>query len=176
MGSRYGIATVFTFPKSSAPSVRVHPLVLYGHRDAVLFASFCGKRGLVTMSSDGVLFFWRLCLNDGTMKELVDSDESRVIVPVGVELMSKHFSEREALNALFAHLPTKVLPLSEFPMPSLHCINSRRKWRITKVKSLTSAPSKMVCCGEGSVKRSDKQRLEIHKEDWGSWWYFEPRR
>lgn len=92
VGSRDGVATVFSLPEGTAPGIRIRPLVLYGHRDAVVFVRFCGKRGLVTMSSDGVLFCWRLRVNVVTMEELADADgKSRVIVPVEAKLMSKHF-------------------------------------------------------------------------------------
>ncbi|CDF41330.1 WD40-repeat containing protein [Chondrus crispus] len=92
VGSRDGVATVFTIPDHAAPGVRVRPLVLYGHREAVVFVRFCGKRGLVTMSSDGVLFCWRLRENSASVEEGSHADgQTRVVVPLGAKLMSKHF-------------------------------------------------------------------------------------
>jgi periodic tryptophan protein 2 len=84
---------------------------LYGHRDALSRVMFCGKRGLLTISRDGVLFCWRLRFNecqgeeqfavpgevgvgsddeDDVLEGDIGVDNSRV-VPVEAKLASRHF-------------------------------------------------------------------------------------
>lgn len=89
VGGREGVVNVFTL--GIGGGVRVSPLTLYGHRDAVVFVSFCGKRGLLTMSEDGVLFCWRLKVNDvGGETEKMEGRRN-IVVPMEAKLMSKHF-------------------------------------------------------------------------------------
>lgn len=65
VGSRDGLCRIFTLPCfPRVPGTRVRPVTLYGHREAMSRVIFCGKRGLITMSRDGVLFCWRLRFMD----------------------------------------------------------------------------------------------------------------
>lgn len=123
VGGREGIVNVFTL--GIGGGVRVNPLTLYGHRDAVVFVSFCGKRGLLTMSEDGVLFCWRLRIND-VRKETGEGEErGKVVVPVEAKLMSKHFVRQGGgkrakcaslhLGLLCVGMSNGVFALSELP-------------------------------------------------------------
>lgn len=60
VGGTNGVCYVFTVRYGQSPRGRIRPTVLYGHRDAVANVSFCGERGLLTLSRDGALFCWRL--------------------------------------------------------------------------------------------------------------------
>lgn len=109
VGGRDGICFVFTIRRREGAKGRVKPCVLYGHRDALTRVLFCGERGLLTISRDGVLFCWRLRFNerggDGVVVEGGDggsSDEDDVfegdvgvdntrVVPVEAKLASRHF-------------------------------------------------------------------------------------
>jgi periodic tryptophan protein 2 len=109
VGGRDGVTYVFTVRRREGARGRVKPCVLYGHRDALTRVLFCGRRGLLTISRDGVLFCWRLrfneragddefALNDGSESDDEDDvlegdvgvDNSRV-VPVEAKLSSRHF-------------------------------------------------------------------------------------
>lgn len=89
VGGRDGVIKIFTL--GIGGDVRVIPLTLYGHREAVVFVAFSGKRGLITMSEDGVLFCWRLRVNDVERGTEEGDDRKKAVVPVEAKLMSKHF-------------------------------------------------------------------------------------
>lgn len=117
VGGRDGITYVFTVRRREGSIGRVKPCVLYGHREAMTKVMFCGKRGLLTLSRDGVLFCWRLRFNEvGGDAELalVEADaggedsgeeqqeeqrgvegdagvDNRRVVPVEAKLSSRHF-------------------------------------------------------------------------------------
>lgn len=101
VGARDGVTTVYALLEGVPRHYLIKPLVLYGHRDAVVFVRFCGKRGLVTMSQDGVLFCWRLRFNElpkETDRADSDSEEEptqrKYFVPLEAKLMSRHFVKK----------------------------------------------------------------------------------
>lgn len=119
VGGRDGICFVFTVRRREGAKGRIRPLVLHGHRDAMTHVSFCGQRGLLTISRDGVLICWRLRFTDitpeaGNSKEpqsseatdgvvAVDSEDeeqqasgdasidNRFVKPVRAKMASRHF-------------------------------------------------------------------------------------
>lgn len=101
--------TLYTIT-SRKPGVCVKPLVLYGHRTDVVFVHFVESRGLVTVSSDGVLLCWRLRYNDLVEGYSPDTfpfvDETRnpnrrlFEVPVSAKLASRHFIKRAGARSL----------------------------------------------------------------------------
>ena len=95
------LVTVYTI-ESRQQGVRVKPLVLHGHREPVISTAFVGKRGLTTVSSDGVLLCWRLKFHDqdtdyGNREHPFADTEGRnprkrfYRVPVSAKLASRHF-------------------------------------------------------------------------------------
>lgn len=86
VGGADGIVKVFEVGRKREEGVRVIPLVLHGHRQGVVFVAFVGKRGLITLSEDGVLFCWRL-----RRREEESGTDKRIVVPLEAKLMSRHF-------------------------------------------------------------------------------------
>lgn len=59
-----GVCRLYTLRDAEQERKKLIPLVLHGHREPIVVVRFCGKRGLVTISRDGVMFCWRLRYND----------------------------------------------------------------------------------------------------------------
>lgn len=118
VGGRDGLVYVFTIRRKEGGRGRVRPCVLYGHRDAIVRVLFCGERGLVTISRDGVMFCWRLRFlegkgigvdaedfavgvdedgsegDDDDVDDVLEGDsgvDNTRIVPVEAKLSSRHF-------------------------------------------------------------------------------------
>lgn len=104
IGHSTGTVTMYTIDTGlRRPGVHVKPLVLHGHRTALVSMHFVGSNGFVTVSSDGILFCWRLRYNDDAESyapeeyPFLKDDQTRnprrrqFIVPVSGTLVSRHF-------------------------------------------------------------------------------------
>eukprot|EP00177_Eucheuma_denticulatum_P004918 GFKZ01008937.1.p1 GENE.GFKZ01008937.1~~GFKZ01008937.1.p1 ORF type:complete len:966 (+),score=127.01 GFKZ01008937.1:494-3391(+) len=87
VGAPDGIVTLFTLKDWRGKLI---PATLYGHRGPIVSVEFCARRGMLTLSSDGVLMCWRLRFNDlETDHDVLEN--SRPYVPIQAKLLSKHF-------------------------------------------------------------------------------------
>lgn len=95
------VVTVYTL-STRQQGVHVKPLILHGHREAVISIHFVGLRGLLTLSHDGILFCWRLRYNDAEKNygksKYAYADEpghnpkrKYYEVPVSAKLISRHY-------------------------------------------------------------------------------------